>query len=866
MTASRSDEDRIASWNATASPFRDGATICDLVAEAAVRWPERPALVGDAKVVYTHAELDTRASQIASLLLELGFGRYSFIAFLAGHTPEAVACLLGILKAGAAYVPLDPRWPRLRLLEILKQLKIRCLMHGRNQLNQAVELACELPHLRHLVCPEMEEPLPPPEPLDRGSVGELWNFIASSDDELQASGFNIGPGQRYSASDVAAYRDCIVSLVWSSVKKGARILEVGCGSGLILRELACGASRCVGVDPSPVAVARNRQWAAEVGLNVELVEGFADEVAKKVTGPFEVVVMASVVQFFPGLGYLTAVMRQLAEMLVPGGTLIIADVVDPASGQMPDGLRLAPSFFADLAAYSGIRALSQVHRRDRRQFTEELAARYDVTLRLDRPARLPTKRLSSGWHLPKKSTADRGPSAHDAAYIIFTSGSTGKPKGVMVQHRSVVNLIEWVNRTYDIRSTDRLLLVTSFCFDLSVYDMFGVLAAGASIRIVPDDRLHEPDALLDILESEPITFWDSAPAAFIALMPFARLREPAKVGNRLLVFLSGDWVPLSLPDEIRSRFSVSRLVVLGGATEATVWSNHFCVEEVKPEWPSIPYGKPIQNTRYYVLDQDLNMCGIDNEGDLHIAGDCLSAGYFGDPTLTASKFLPDPYSAVPGARMYATGDRARWREDGNLEFLGRLDDQVKIRGYRIELGEVQAALRKHPAVLDSVVLGVGSGPTRRLAGFVMAPSRPDPKDIMNLLRQLLPEAMVPSSLAVLDSFPVGPTGKTNRAALGELARDGQDAEKDSRPPQSEPAELVRDIWISIFSRNHISDDDDFFALGGHSLVAVQLVARVREALGVEFALRELFNRPRLSDMIAAVEARLSDNGSKLLLR
>ena len=302
------------------------------------------------------------------------------------------------------------------------------------------------------------------------------------------------------------------------------------------------------------------------------------------------------------------------------------------------------------------------------------------------------------------------PSGYDPgalAYVIFTSGSTGVPKGVMVQHRPVINLIQWVNRTFGVGPGDRLLFVTSLAFDLSVYDIFGILAAGGTVRVASAAEVRDPEALARVLCREPITFWDSAPASLAQVAPFLAAGPAAAGGDRShlrLVFLSGDWIPLPLPGTMVEAFPDTRVIALGGATEATVWSNSFTVGELAPHWVSIPYGRPIRNARYLVLDPNLEPCPIGMPGDLYIGGDCLLAGYSGDPELSAAKILPDPYGGEPGARLYRTGDRARFRPDGNLEFLGRIDHQVKIRGYRIELGEIEAALLAHPAVRDAVAI------------------------------------------------------------------------------------------------------------------------------------------------------------------
>ncbi|MEW9711499.1 amino acid adenylation domain-containing protein [Paenibacillus sp. SI92] len=295
--------------------------------------------------------------------------------------------------------------------------------------------------------------------------------------------------------------------------------------------------------------------------------------------------------------------------------------------------------------------------------------------------------------------------ASELAYIIYTSGSTGTPKGVMVRHQPVINLIEWVNRTFEMGASDRVLWITSYGFDLSVYDLFGLLAAGGSIRIANDDEVRDPERLLHYVCHDGITFWDSAPAALQQVVPFlGGQAEMAKRSQLRLVFLSGDWIPVKLPDALRTYFPQAEVVGLGGGTEATVWSNFYRIGDVDPEQKSIPYGKPIQNARYYIADRNLNLCPVGVAGELYIGGECLAEGYAGAPELTAERFVVDLFGAREGAKMYRTGDRARFMADGNIEFLGRVDNQVKVRGFRVELGEIEAVLHQHPDVEEALVI------------------------------------------------------------------------------------------------------------------------------------------------------------------
>lgn len=295
--------------------------------------------------------------------------------------------------------------------------------------------------------------------------------------------------------------------------------------------------------------------------------------------------------------------------------------------------------------------------------------------------------------------------ADNTAYIIFTSGSTGKPKGVTVSHRPVHNLLNWCYRTFGFGPDDLSLCVTQLDFDLSVFDIFGLLGAGGGVYIADADQQRDPEMLLDVLLSEPITFWNSVPGTLNQLVPLLPQAAGSPGVNDLrIVFLSGDYTPLSLPDQVRAAFSRAELVSLGGATEATVWSNFFRVGAINPRWRSIPYGRPIDNARYYVLDERLQPCPIGVEGDLYIGGPVIALGYVNRPDLTAARFIADPFGGASGQRIYRTGDRASFFPDGNICFLGRADGQVKVRGFRIELGEIEYAVSRHPAVRQAIAI------------------------------------------------------------------------------------------------------------------------------------------------------------------
>ncbi|MCU0286403.1 MAG: amino acid adenylation domain-containing protein, partial [Acidobacteria bacterium] len=441
----------------------------------------------------------------------------------------------------------------------------------------------------------------------------------------------------------------------------------------------------------------------------------------------------------------------------------------------------------------------------------------------------------------------------DISYIIYTSGSTGIPKGVVETHRPVVNVIEWVNKTFAVGQNDKLLFVTSLGFDLSVYDIFGILASGGTIRTAGSADMKEPLKLLAIILREGITFWDSAPAALQQLVPFFNeLNEAREITNLRLIFLSGDWIPVNMPDALRNTFRGVQVISLGGATEATIWSNYYPIGHVEPSWPSIPYGKPIQNARYYILDTDLYLCPIEIGGDLYIGGECLAKEYKNDPELTAAKFSDNPF--CPGEKMYKTGDIARWLADGNMQFLGRKDHQVKIRGYRIELGEIESQLASFSGLREAIVIDrKDSRGNKYICAYYIvkkAGEKISPGDLQSYLSRELPEYMMPSYFIAIDKIPVTANGKLDRKALPEPEL--HLTEKSYNGPGDELQEKLVDIWQEVLfghtEKAAIGIDDDFFQLGGHSLNAAVVVAKIHKITHVKVPLAEIFRRPTIREL------------------
>ena len=434
------------------------------------------------------------------------------------------------------------------------------------------------------------------------------------------------------------------------------------------------------------------------------------------------------------------------------------------------------------------------------------------------------------------------PAPNHLAYILYTSGSTGRPKGVAVEHRSVTAFLHWAREVYSPEELAGVLFVTSPCFDVSVFEMFAPLAWGGKIILVENalEWTRLPAA-------REVTLISAVPSLVAEWLRAGGLPDSLRTVN-----MAGEPVPQTVVDQIYEQYpQVQRVYDLYGPTEATVYST-FAWR--KPQGRQT-IGRPLSNQQIYLLDAHGQPVPIGVPGELHIGGSGLARGYWGQPELTAQRFIPNPFR--PGERLYQTGDLARYYEDGNLEFLGRLDHQVKVRGHRIELGEIETQLRRHPAVAEVVVTVREDEPgDKRLVAYVVPAggAKGDVRAWRNFLKQSLPNFMMPSQFVVLEALPRTPNGKVDRKALPAPARGELD--NDYAAPQTQAEELLAGIWGEVLGREKVGVDQNFFELGGHSLKIMQVLARLRDAIDVELPMRAVFEAPTIAALAQVVEETL----------
>jgi acyl-coenzyme A synthetase/AMP-(fatty) acid ligase/acyl carrier protein len=433
--------------------------------------------------------------------------------------------------------------------------------------------------------------------------------------------------------------------------------------------------------------------------------------------------------------------------------------------------------------------------------------------------------------------------------VIYTSGSTGKPKGVMVEHRSICNRLEWIKDIVPIDTSDKILQKTPYTFDVSVPEFFSPLQAGAQLVMACPEGHKNPSYLVQTIQKYGITSIHFVPSMLTIFLEEKGLKNCTSLRR---VFCSGEAITMAQQNRFFEIFDIE-LHNLYGPTEAAVEVTRW---QCQPNdvGQIVPIGIPVANTQIYILDEYLQPVPIGTPGELYIAGIQVARGYLNRPELTAERFVNDPFITQSKAKMYRSGDLARHRPNGVIEYLGRVDYQIKLRGFRIELGEIEAILESHPEVHQAVVVLQEENNNKQLIAYYLGTKMIEVIDLKNHISAHLPDYMIPAQFVYMDEFPLGSSGKVKRSELPPVDIKQINQEIVYVAPRTDLEEMVAEIWSEILEIEKIGVHDNFFELGGHSLTAIRLMSRVIEAFDLTLPINLVFEKPTIATYSAHIES------------
>ena len=854
-------------FNNTSCQYPDEKNLHQLFEEQAARNPNQIALIEN-NVSLTYDQLNRKANRLARLLLSLNHDLVNnCIGVLIENSSHQVVAQLGILKSGNAYIPLDTRTPRLRIKSIIDDANIKSLLTLSEHNYAASRLLWECSTLSNIVFLDTHETYIPEDWSNQPLMNfELWEHTGKNAcDEITAGGWvNSYTGEPFSTCEMEEFGNNALLKLKQYLSSSKRILEIGCASGITMFRIASLVKYYHGTDLSETIISRNMEYINQNKItNISLSVLPAHHISTIRENNFDIVIINSVIQAFPGYNYLRKVIRDAIALLNQTGLIFIGDIMDlDRKHDLIDSLKeykkdhpdkslktktdfsnelFVPRHFFDNQK-NEMREIHAIEYSDKiHSIKNELTDyRYDALLHIDKtientvvfPSTQKTMYGTSDFNFNDDSNPNIPLPSSSLAYIIYTSGTSGKPKGVMIEHKSVVNLCWWYIKYYKLAATDIIARSISFSFDPSVAELFPGLLSGAAIVIIPNEIVNDPYLL-------NIYFNNAKVSVCILPTPLFELFQYQPNSSLRLVIVGGD----KLSKYITNSYSVFNNY---GPTENTVITTVFPVDR---QYANIPIGRPIANTFVYILDENDNLLPIGISGELCISGDGLARGYIND--ADPDKFVENPF--VAGTRMYKTGDKARWLPDGNIEFIGRMDDQVKLRGFRIELKEIEAVLsQNHPIDRAAVIIKESVKGDKFLCAYYESPQKTSDDKLVHFLSERLPYYMIPHLFVHLQKMPVLPSGKIDRRTLMTLNVSCNDATEEDCILCTETERSVAEIWKNVLYSENIKASDNFFKIGGDSLNAVEVCTAFSEK-NIPVSVQDLYDFPTVSSLAAHID-------------
>jgi amino acid adenylation domain-containing protein len=896
--------------NCTTTGYPSGKTLHGQFEEQVERTPHRIAITAGQRKI-TYRELNRQANRLAHYLKEnRGIQTRDRIVLLQDRGIHQMIAIMGLLKAGAVVVPVDPGHPEERVKTILEDTEASAIVSQKRYLRTLNRLQWEVPDLHTFICLDTNDIRKEEEPEEGQLMNrKLWEYVGEkSEDEITAGGWNSSyTGKPLPKEQMDEFGDNVLKKLIPHLKPDRKVLEIGTAGGITMKRIAPKVGTYIGTDLSAVIIEKKRKWVKEQGYsNIRLEALPAHRIRELGENNFDIVIINSVIQCFKGHNYLRKVLRTVVKQMSENGIIFIGDIMDQEQKHLlirdlkqykrenrkkdetvktdwSEELFISKRFWEDEAIeipeISDIRCSGKIYTIE----NELTRYRYDVQLTIDKKnaelkrnqsAKRQERRYKyqhdcralENYDHKKNQNPRTGTNSGNPAYIMYTSGTTGKPKGTPVTHTNVTRIVKNTNYI-EITREDRLLQLSNYAFDGSVFDIYGTLLNGAVQVQIESDDILDIDRLAGKIIGERITVSLITTALFNALV---EARPDSLKRVRKVLFGGEQASPLHVSNALEI-LGNHRLIHVYGPTETTVYATYYPVEKIQSRLGTVPIGGPVSNTTVYILDEHRNTVPVGVEGELYIGGPGTALGYLNRPELTREKFVDirttniryySENQATP--ILYRTGDKGKRLENGDIVFTGRTDQQVKIRGFRIEPGEVENRLLAHGEVNEAVVI-VRQETTgeKYLCAYVTLKQRPhgqtmNIEELREELEQELPAYMVPPYIIPLDRMPLTANGKVHRAKLPEP---GMAINNDTYvKPRNRTEEKLQAIMADVLGKENettqtpLGIDDNFFHRGGHSLKATLLIGRIRKEFDVEYPLSLVFAKPTIREMAGYITA------------
>lgn len=879
------DKKVVFDFNQTDRKYDTSKLVHEIFQEMAFKKPGNIALTyGELSVTYE--ELDKWSNKIANFLYKTKKNKQheNIVAIMQERTPGMIASIFGILKSGGAYLPIDVKWPKERIIEVMRDSGAHTLLINSKFIRISTDILWDVESLNSVLCIDNADiNIEDSFDSDTNKFKKMWDFVAtSSERQIEGGGWvNSYTRKPFTLHEVEEIVENVYIKIQPYINPSSRILEIGCGSGLILERIAPNVGLYVGTDISEKII-QSLKNTVNNRDNIRLHALSADKINELPEKDFDVVIVNSVSQFFPDIYYLNHVLDKCSNLLKDTGVILISDVRDKA---------LEKDYYISLGQHNKVVDLEEFSSTKKNLNTELFIPR-DYFLNLSKSRKyissviispkigkidneLTRYRYDSLLKIDKRQTGKEGDNyikavftkedidvqleslvnhtqylPSDIVYVIYTSGSTGKPKGVMIEHGALLNRLFWMQRKYPLEESDSLLLKTPYTFDVSVWEIFWWSITGSRLSILKNDYEKNPVLLLDSIRDNSVSVIHFVPSMFAIFLEYLSSDEKLPHQARTLkqVFTSGEELKPTQLKSFAKLFSFNKdinLANLYGPTEATIDVSYY---DCSRKDEVVPIGRPIDNTQIYILDDQMNPVDVGQIGELYISGDGLARGYLNNPELTKKRFIKNPF--IEGKKMYKTGDLAKFLPNGNIVYLGRNDFQVKIRGIRIELGEIENTILNCPGVTSAIVL-VAENLPQDLVVYYSGKNQINNADFKKYLSYRLPTYMIPEKYIYLKKMPLSGHGKIDRKQI--LSHKILiDKKIDLDNNEDVKSSLIK-IWNEVLSQDDVVPTDNFFERGGHSMKVVEAVHKINARFKIDFGIGNFFNFPVLMEQIKIIE-------------